>query len=149
MRRTEVTMTSAETQIRALLDSRSAAMGDKDIEWVMSLYSPDIVYFDLVPPLQYAGSSALRERFSDWFGRWTGPIGQELGDLKVIAGDTVAAAWMLIRASGTLKTGQDVDYWVRVSNSFQRSGDRWFITHEHVSLPVNMQTRTAVMDLAP
>jgi ketosteroid isomerase-like protein len=142
-------MTSAETQIRALLDSRSAAMGDKDIEWVMSLYSPDIIYFDLVPPLQYAGSSALRERFSDWFGRWTGPIGQELGDLKVIAGDTVAAAWMLIRASGTLKTGQDVDYWVRVSNSFQRSGDRWFITHEHVSLPVNMQTRTAVMDLAP
>ncbi|RWM76559.1 MAG: DUF4440 domain-containing protein [Mesorhizobium sp.] len=149
MRRTEVTMTSAETQIRALLDSRSAAMGDKDIEWVMSLYSPDIVYFDLVPPLQYAGSSALRERFSDWFGRWTGPIGQELGDLKVIAGDTVAAAWMLIRASGTLKTGQDVDYWVRVSNGFQRSGDSWFITHEHVSLPVNMQTRTAVMDLAP
>ncbi|WP_192364646.1 YybH family protein [Mesorhizobium mediterraneum] len=142
-------MTSAETQIRALLDSRSAAMGDKDIEWVMSLYSPDIVYFDLVPPLQYAGSSALRERFSDWFGRWTGPIGQELGDLKVIAGDTVAAAWMLIRASGTLKTGQDVDYWVRVSNSFQRSGDSWFIMHEHVSLPVNMQTRTAVMDLAP
>jgi ketosteroid isomerase-like protein len=142
-------MTSDETQIRALLDSRSAAMGDKDIEGVMSLYSPDIVYFDLVPPLQYAGSSALRERFSDWFGRWTGPIGQELGDLKVIAGDTVAAAWMLIRASGTLKTGQDVDYWVRVSNSFQRSGDRWFITHEHVSLPVNMQTRTAVMDLAP
>lgn len=142
-------MTSAETQIRALLDSRSAAMGDKDIEWVMSLYSPDIVYFDLVPPLQYAGSSALRERFSDWFGRWTGPIGQELGDLKVIAGDTVAAAWMLIRASGTLKTGQDVDYWVRVSNGFQRSGDSWFITHEHVSLPVNMQTRTAVMDLAP
>lgn len=142
-------MTSAETQIRALLHSRSAAMGDKDIEWVMSLYSPDIVYFDLVPPLQYAGSSALRERFSDWFGRWTGPIGQELGDLKVIAGDTVAAAWMLIRASGTLKTGQDVDYWVRVSNGFQRSGDRWFITHEHVSLPVDMQTRTAVMDLAP
>lgn len=142
-------MTSAETQIRALLDSRSAAMGDKDIEWVMSLYSPDIVYFDLVPPLQYAGSSALRERFSDWFGRWTGPIGQELGALKVIAGDTVAAAWMLNRASGTLKTGEDVDYWVRVSNSFQRSGDRWFITHEHVSLPVNMQTRTAVMDLAP
>ncbi|RWH71106.1 MAG: DUF4440 domain-containing protein [Mesorhizobium sp.] len=142
-------MTSAETQIRALLDSRSAAMGDKDIDWVMSLYSPDIVYFDLVPPLQYAGSSALRERFSDWFGRWTGPIGQELGDLKVIAGDNVAAAWMLIRTSGTLKTGQDVDYWVRVSNGFQRSGDSWFITHEHVSLPVNMQTRTAVMDLAP
>jgi ketosteroid isomerase-like protein len=147
--RTEVTMTSAETQIRDLLASRSAAMGDKDLERVMSLYSPDIVYFDLVPPLQYTGSSALRERFADWFGRWTGPIGQEIGHLHVMAEHTVATAWMLIRASGTLKSGQDVDYWVRVSNSFHRSGEGWSIKHEHVSLPVDMQTRTAVMDLAP
>jgi ketosteroid isomerase-like protein len=142
-------MTSAETEIRALLDSRSAAMGDKDIERVMSLYSPEIVYFDLVPPLQYAGSSALRQRFLDWFGRWAGPIGQELGEVTIIAGDTVATAWMLIRAHGTLRTGQDVNYWVRASNGFHRSSDSWSITHEHVSLPIDMQRRTAVMDLAP
>ncbi len=132
-------MASAETEIRAVLDKRSAAMGDKDIGRVMSIYSPDIVYFDLVPPLQYTGSAALRERFSDWFARWAGPIGQELGEVKIIADDNVATAWMLTRTSGALKTGQDVDYWVRVSNSFQRFGDGWSITHEHVSLPVDMQ----------
>jgi hypothetical protein len=46
----------------------------------VSAYSPDIVYFDLVPPLRYTGSSALRERFTDWFGRWLGLIGQEVRD---------------------------------------------------------------------
>ncbi|MER9578995.1 nuclear transport factor 2 family protein [Mesorhizobium sp. M0189] len=122
-------MPGDETAIRELLDSRSAAMGAKDIEWLMSLYSDDIVYFDLVPPLRYVGSNALRERFLDWFPRWSGPIGQQLGQLDVAAGDAVAAAWMLIRAHGTMKTGANVDYWVRVSNAFRRSGNRWTITH--------------------
>ncbi|TIW44765.1 MAG: DUF4440 domain-containing protein [Mesorhizobium sp.] len=149
MQRLEETMPGVEAAIRELLESRSAAMGAKDIEWLTSLYSNDIVYFDLVPPLRYVGSNALRERFLDWFPRWSGPIGQELGQLDVAAGDAVAAAWMLIRARGILKTGAKVDYWVRVSNAFRRAGDRWTITHEHVSLPVDMRSRTAVLDLTP
>jgi ketosteroid isomerase-like protein len=124
----------------------------KDIDRLMSLYSPDIVYFDLVPPLQYAGAAALRGRFSDWFGRWESAIGQELRDLNISASGDVAAAHMLIRASGTLKTGREVGYWVRVTNTFQRSqrfNDRWLITHEHVSLPVDMATGSAAMNLVP
>ena len=39
----------------------------KDIDWLMSHYSPDIIYFDLVPPLQYVGAVALRDRFLEWF----------------------------------------------------------------------------------
>jgi ketosteroid isomerase-like protein len=142
-------MSGDEAAIKELLEGRSVAMGAKDIERLMSIYSDDVVYFDLVPPLRYLGSNALRERFLDWFSRWSGPIGQELGQLDIAVGDAVAAAWMLIRASGVLKTGADVDYWVRVSNAFRRSGDRWTITHEHVSLPVDMRSRTAVLDLAP
>ena len=56
---------------------------------------------------------------------------------------------MLIRASGTLMTGRVVDYWVRVSNSCQRFSRGWLFTHEHVSLPVDMATRSVVMDLEP
>lgn len=142
-------MASVDAAISELLESRSAAMGAKDIERLMSLYADDIVYFDLVPPLRYVGSNALRERFLDWFSRWSSPIGQKLGQLQIAPGDAVAAAWMLVRASGTLKTGASVDYWVRVSNAFRRSEGRWTITHEHVSLPVDMRTRTAVLDLSP
>ena len=65
---------------------RHSIRGDlaKDIDRLMSLYSPDIVYFDLVPPLQYVGADALRERFLDWFDSFEGPIGQEITDLNVV-----------------------------------------------------------------
>lgn len=143
-------MLSTDSEIRALLDSRAEAMRMKDIDRLMSLYSSDIVYFDLVPPLQYAGADALRSRFLDWFGRWQSSIGQEIRDVTILASGDVAAAHMLIRASGTLKDGREVGYWVRTSNCFRRSNHRWSITHEHVSLPVDLKGGgAAVMDLAP
>lgn len=143
-------MVSIQSEVRALLDSRAEAMRMKDIDRLMSLYSPDIVYFDVVPPLQYAGTSVLRGRFLDWFGRWQSSIGQEIRDVNILASGDVAAAHMLIRASGTLKEGREVGYWVRTSNCFQRSNHRWLITHEHVSLPVDLKGGgTAAMDLVP
>ena len=72
----ESAMVSSQSELRALLDSRAEAMRMKDIDQLMSLYSPGIVYFDVVPPLQYAGTSALRGRFLDWFSRWQSPIGR-------------------------------------------------------------------------
>jgi ketosteroid isomerase-like protein len=92
----EDAMVSTESEVRALLDRRSDAMRMKDIDRLMSLYSPDIVYFDLVPPLRYVGTAALRGRFLDWFGRWKSAIGQELRDLNVLASGDVVAAHMLI-----------------------------------------------------
>jgi len=138
-----------ESELRALFDDRSEAMRQKDIERVMALYAPDVVYFDLVPPLRYTGAAALRARFLDWFGRWSSAIGQEVRDVNVSASGHVAAAFMLIRTSGTLKTGEEIGYWVRVSNGCRRSDRGWLITHEHVSLPVDIKSRSAVTDLVP
>ena len=142
-------MTSTQSEVRALLDSRSDAMRSRDLDRTMSLYSPEIVYFDLVPPLRYAGAAALRARFADWFSRWQSAIGQEISDLDILAEGDVAAAHMLIRTSGTLQGGRQVGYWVRVSNGCRRVNQRWLITHEHVSLPVELPSGRAVMDLVP
>jgi ketosteroid isomerase-like protein len=146
---TEDAMASIQSEIKALLDGRGEAIRMKDIDRLMSLYAPEVVYFDLVPPLQYAGAAALRGRFLDWFGRWKSAIGQELHDVHTVAGGDTAAAHMLIRASGTLATGREVGYWVRVSNFFQRVDQKWLITHEHVSLPVDLGSGRAAMDLVP
>jgi ketosteroid isomerase-like protein len=142
-------MTSAQSEVRALLDRRSDAVWTKDIDRLMSFYSSDIVYFDIVPGLQYTGSVALRPRFLEWFDGFEGPIGQEIRDLHISASGDVAVAYMLIRASGTLKNGHAVGYWVRVTSAGQRSDGRWLITHEHVSLPVDFESGTAVTDLVP
>ena len=145
----EETMASTESEVKALLDSQFEAMRRKDIDQLMSLYSADIVYFDLVPPLQYVGSAALRQRFLEWFDGWKSSIGMEIRDLTIAAGGDIAAAHMLLRASGTLMNGREVGYWVRVSDCYRRANDGWLITHEHVSLPVDMASRSVAIDLTP
>ncbi len=69
--------------------------------------------------------------------------------MTILASGDVAAAHMLIRTSGTLKNGREVGYWVRATDSLQRSNERWLITHEHISLPIDMRSGSAVMDLVP
>ncbi len=142
-------MTSNDAEIRALLDRWADAIRRKDIDLLMPVYSPDIVYFDVVPPLQIQGAAAARRNFLRWFDLWESSIGQEIRDLHIAASAELAAAHMLIRASGTLKNGREVGYWVRASVCCRRSSDRWLITHEHVSLPIDFQSGSAVMDLLP
>ena len=145
----EETMASTESEVKALLDNQFEAIRTKDIDQLMPLYSADIVYFDIVPPLQYVGSAALRQRFLEWFDGWKSSIVMEIRDLTIVASGNIAAAHMLLRASGTLKNGNEVGYWVRASDCYRRSSDGWLITHEHVSLPVDMASRSAAVDLTP
>jgi ketosteroid isomerase-like protein len=142
-------MTSTHSEIRTFLDNRSEAIWTKDLDRLMSFYAPEIVYFDIVPPLQYVGSTALRGRFSHWFDGFESSIGQEINDLTIVTSGDVAAASMLIRASGTRKNGQEVGFWVRATSSFQRAENGWLIMHEHVSLPVELATGSAVSNLTP
>ena len=142
-------MTSEQAEVRALLDSWSQACRMKDIERLMALYAADIVYFDLVPPLHYTGLDAVRRNFLRWFGGWESSIGIEIRDQSISVSGEVAFAHMLHRTSGTLKNGQEVDYWVRATVGCQRANGQWQITHEHISLPVQPGSWTAVMDIEP
>jgi ketosteroid isomerase-like protein len=145
----EDAMASTESEVRALLDSQSESMRAKDIDRLMSLYSPDIVYFDVVPPLQFVGSAALRKRFLEWFDGWKGSFDLDIRDLRIVASGDIAVTYRFSRAKGTLKNGRDVGSWVRATSSCQRSNGNWVITHEHVSWPVDPKSGSAAMDLAP
>ena len=145
----EEAMTSPQSEVSALLDRWSEAIRAKDIERLMALYAPDIVYFDVVPPLHYTGHAALRRNFLRWFETYTGAIGQEIHDVRILASGNIAVAHLLIRASGTLKNGQEVRYWVRATVCCQRADQQWVITHEHISLPVDFESGGAAMDLVP
>jgi len=142
-------MASTEPEIRALLESWSDAARTKDIDRLMSLYSPEIVYFDVVPPLHYTGSAAVRANFLRWFDGFEGSIGQEIGDSRILVNGDIAIAHMLIRASGILKGGREVGYWVRATVCCERSNQRWLITHEHISLPFDVESGSAALDAVP
>jgi ketosteroid isomerase-like protein len=145
----EDAMDSTQPEITALFDSQAEAIRTKNIDRLMSLYSPDILYFDVVPSLRYAGSAALRGRFRQWFDAYQGSLRMEIRDFNISASGDIGVAFWLSRVSGTLKNGHEAGFWVRATSCCQRSNHRWLITHEHISLPVDVMSGRAATDLVP
>ena len=147
---TEKTRKNDEAQIRDLIDNWAKALRAKDINELMSHYTPDILVFDLAPPLQYAGTDAYRKNFEDWFPSFQGPIGYEIRDLRITTGDDVAFSHSLNRIRGKRASGEETDIWVRATVGFRKSDGKWRVTHEHVSVPFYMEPPfKASVDLKP
>jgi ketosteroid isomerase-like protein len=145
----EDVMDSTRSEVGTLFDSQSEAIRMKDLDRLMSFYSPDIIYFDVVPPLQYVGSAALRGRFAQWFNGYQGLIDLQVRDLTIWASEGAAVACWISRAGGTLKNGHEVGSWVRATSCCHRSTQGWLIAHEHISLPVDFASGSAAMGLVP
>ena len=70
-------------QIRALLQEQARAIHAKDADAAFAPYAPDVVRFDLAPPLAISDRRALSKTdMKAWFATWDGPIGFDLRDLS-------------------------------------------------------------------
>lgn len=145
---TESPKVTAEAEIRALIDDLVEAVRAKDVDGIMSHYAPDIVTFDLAPPL--ISSTANAEGLEAWFATWRDPIGYEVRDLKVTASDDVAFSHALNRLSGTNIDGEKADIWFRQTLCFRKIRNDWRIAHQHESVPFYMDgSYRAAVDLKP
>jgi uncharacterized protein (TIGR02246 family) len=141
---------SNEAQIRALIDTWAKAVRAKDVDAVMSHFAPDIVTFDLAPPLQCAGADALERSLAAWFSTFRGPVGYDVRDLTITTDSDVAFCRSLNRISGTRTDGEKTDVWVRATVGLRRIDGRWQVTHEHSSVPFYMDgSYRAAVDLKP
>lgn len=139
---------SAETQIRKLIDDWSSALRAKDADRVVSFQAADFTHFSLTPPLMSKGSDA--KALAEWFATWQGPIGQEIRDLTIVAGDDTAFSTSLVRLSGTKNDGEKADLWFRGTLCFRKIAGTWKIAHEHESVPFYMDgSFRAAVDLKP
>jgi uncharacterized protein (TIGR02246 family) len=132
----------AASDIRALEDRFVAAFKAKDVDAIMKVYAPGqaLVVFDVVPPRQYVGAAAYRKDWQTFFGSIDGPITVELTDLDVGADRNLAYSHSIQRVAGTNKQGKKLDLTVRVTDVYKKIGGRWLIIHEHVSVPVDLET---------
>jgi ketosteroid isomerase-like protein len=105
--------TTAEIEIRRPIDGFRRAIWAKDLSGVLSVYAPDIVSFDLVPPMQYVGVAAYRRPWDETFASFEGQIGYAVSDLHITAADEVAFSHSLNRMRGTATSGEATGMWVR------------------------------------
>ncbi len=146
---TESGRAADEARIRELIEERVRALRAGDVDALMSAHAPDIVTFDALDPLRYVGSEAVRERAAQWLSWYQGPIGYEVRDLSVKAGDEAAFCHYLYRVTGTMTNGREVDMWVRSTVCFRKDEGAWVVAHEHTSVPFDAESGKASVDLKP
>jgi ketosteroid isomerase-like protein len=138
-----------EAAIRALIEERVAALRDQDGARAVAALAPDLVAFELAPPLvaEHATDAAAAQAWLDGF---EGPVETDLRDLEVHVSGDVAYSHSLNRLTATRKDGRKVDFWMRSTLGFARRAGEWNIVHGHTSVPFRMDgSFTAALDLEP
>ena len=140
---------TAESEIRALVENTAKASRAQDAIALTANYAPDVRGFDVVNPLQYTGSDAVVKRAEEWFSSWQGSFAYEIHDLSITASDSVAFCHSLNHVNGTKTNGQKVDMWWRATLCFSKLNSKWMVTHIHSSVPFDMETGKASLDIKP
>ena len=148
---TATSKTSEEALIRQVMDNWVTALKAKDIDRMMSNYTPDVLVFGVTPPLQYDGATEYRKKWEEMFNSMEGPIGYESRDLTITTGSDLAFSRCLNRISARIKGGKESDElpWMRVTLCFKKIDGKWLVTHEHASVPFYVESGKSSLDLEP
>jgi ketosteroid isomerase-like protein len=141
----------SKAEIQQLFERWAKAFEAKDLDGVMTIYAPGnaLTAYDIVPPLEFKGAEAYRKDYADFFAQFAGPIHVEDRDRHIEVQGDLAFVYGLERMTGKLSNGTPVDIWLRYTEGLRLIGKDWRVVHEHISVPVDLNTGKARTDLTP
>lgn len=137
-----------EDVIRKRVQDYAKAISAKDLDRVMRFFAPNLVSYDLEPPLRYTGAASKRRRWQEGFEAYQ-TIVYDVRDLAIATEGDLALVNALNHFKGSLPGGHVTDAWVRWTACFRRIGGDWLIVHDHVSVPADLKHGRAMLDLIP
>ncbi|PKV94115.1 NAD(P)H-dependent FMN reductase [Amycolatopsis echigonensis] len=138
-----------EAEIRGRIDKIIESLRAKDLEGLKRVYAPDVVSFDVEPPLQHVGMDAKLKNWEKVFTLFE-KVDYEVRDLTVTVGADLAVGHGFGRVSGLLRDGTEANgMWVRATFVFRKTGGDWVIVHDQASVPFDIATGKGVVDLEP
>ena len=124
-----------EIRIKALLEAWADAVRRHDLPAILAHHDPDILMFDLPPPLQCKGIEPYKETW-DLFFRYHKPgAAFDIEELSVTAGEGVAFAAAIMRCVSSSNPADKDGFLFRLTVGLRKVGGDWRIAHEHHSVP--------------
>src|SRR5215475_9166610 len=90
-----------EVEIKALLEAWTDAVRRHDLPAILAHHEPDIVMFDLPPPLQCKGIEAYKETWDLFFRCHKPGAAFDIEEMSVTAGQDVAFAAVIMRCESS------------------------------------------------
>ena len=117
----------------------------------MSVYAPgdELIAYDVVAPLQYRGADAYRKDYVEFLSQYDGPIHVEYRDMRILTSGDLGIIHAVERMTGKLKSGKTSDLWLRATSAVKKINGKWLIVHDHISVPVDLESGKAILDLKP
>ena len=126
-----------EFRIKTLLEAWADAVRRHDIPAILAHHGPDMIMFDVPPPLQCRGIEAYKQTW-DLFFRYHKPgAAFDIEDIAVTAGQDVAFAVAIMRCGPDSSSNPaDKDgFPFRLTVGLRKVEGEWRIEHEHHSVP--------------
>lgn len=142
----KTSVSTDESQIRDLISDWVTALRAKDIDGLMAHYAPDVLLFDLMPPLQYDGAEAYRKLWEKCFSFCDETTASyEVRDLKI----TISGDLAFSHGFHQMSTNSGHEMCMRLTSCYRKIDGRWLVVHDHFSVPIDMEGNKPLMNLQP
>src|SRR5690242_19627438 len=126
-------------QIREVIEAKAALLQKGDAKAVLAFYASSYVEYSLAPPLRQPGDGRNPAPLQAWIATFEAPPRREVTALEITTDGDVAFATSLDCLSAVPRgAAEGFAMWFRVTLGLRRIDGRWLVTHEHESVPFEM-----------
>ena len=138
-------------EIRDVIETKAALLQEGDAKAIMSYYAPSFVEYTLAPPLRQPGNGRDPAPLRAWMATFEAPPRREVTQLEITTDGDVAFATSLDCLTAVPRgSTESFSLWFRVTLGLRRIDGRWLVTHEHESVPFEMDgSNQASIGLTP
>ena len=118
---------------------------ETNMDKLIDHYAPDAMVLDIYAPGIFKGRDQIKAGFAPQLAL-VRTMKHDIPEMNVASDGNFACAAMQIHFDTVLNSGQPLKMSVREIDAFKKIGGRWQIIQQHISLPVDAKSGTAVMD---
>ncbi|HEY2470379.1 MAG TPA: nuclear transport factor 2 family protein [Terracidiphilus sp.] len=125
---------NSEAEINDLFSRWASAVQAEDFAGIRANHAPDILMYDVPPPLVSRGLDAYMETWKIFFPSQARPIEFRFEETQITAGEDVAFL-TAIGHCAYVERGEKTDLKFRLTMGLRKDDGEWLIVHEHHSVP--------------
>ena len=143
-------MKNDQQQIEDLRNEWIEAAQSSDLDRIMATYYPgsDYLAFDVMPPFTFEGWDTFRAHWKRFFAMFDSDPVFERADTRIFCSGDIAFSTGFTRFAASVG-GEEIDLWTRETLCYRKYEGSWRIFHDHVSVPIDLETHLGVTDFKP